>query len=103
MINSFQGGVFDKVRSMFMIMIDSYPFEHELFKQVSQRFPFLRSTTLINSIAQTNKQHSSTLITFPHLEQLDIALAYVDYAEQLLFEKILVYLVCWNYTSVMKH
>jgi hypothetical protein len=77
--NSFQGGVFDKVQSM--IMIDSYPFEHELFKQVSQHFPFLRSITWINSIAQINKQYSSTFITFPHLEQLDIALAHVDYAE----------------------
>jgi hypothetical protein len=61
MSNSFQDGVFGKVRSM--IMIDSYPFENELFKNVSQ--------------------HSSTLITFPHLEQLDITLAYVDYVEQL--------------------
>ncbi len=45
-------------------MIDSYQFENELFKNVSQ--------------------HSSTLITCPHLEQLDITLAYV---EQFLFEK----------------
>jgi hypothetical protein len=87
MMNSFQDGVFNKVRSMIMIMVHSYSCEHDLFKQVSQHFPFLRSLTLINSIAQKNKQHSSTLITFPHLEHLDISLAYVDYAEQFLFEK----------------
>jgi hypothetical protein len=85
MSNYFEGGVFDKVRSM--TMNDSYPFEHELFKKVSQHFPFLRNLTLINSTAQKNKQHSSTFITFPHVEQLDVTFAYVDYAEQFLFEK----------------
>ncbi|CAF3429032.1 unnamed protein product [Rotaria socialis] len=85
MCTDFQGGVFDTVRSM--TMIDSYPFEHELFKRVSQHFPFLRSLTLVNSFTQKNKQHSSTFIIFPHLEELDITLACVDYAEQFLFEK----------------
>ena len=83
--NSFRGGVFDKVRSM--TMFDTYSFEHKLFKKVSQHFPFLRNLILINSIAQKKKQHSSTFITFPHLEELDITLACVDYAEQFLFEK----------------
>jgi len=85
MSNSFQGGVFDKVQSM--IMIDSYSFEHDLFKKISQHFPFLRHLTLINSIEQKNKQHSSTFITFPHLEQLDIMFACIDYAEEFLFQK----------------
>jgi hypothetical protein len=85
MSNSFQGDVFDTVRSM--RMIDSYPFEHELFKKISEHFPFLRNLTVINSTGQKNKQHSSTFITFPHLEELNITIVSVDYAEQFLFEK----------------
>ncbi|CAF3171500.1 unnamed protein product, partial [Rotaria sp. Silwood2] len=83
--NSFQGDIFDKVRSM--KMFDSYPFEHELFKKISQHFPFLQNLTLDNDAGQDNKQHSSTFITFPHLEHLDIMFAHADYAEQFLFEK----------------
>ncbi|CAF1020506.1 unnamed protein product [Rotaria sordida] len=83
--NSFQGGIFDKVRSM--KMIDTYPFEYELFEKISQHFPFLQNLTLDNFDGQKDKQHSSTFITFPHLEQLDITFTHVDYAEQFLFEK----------------
>ncbi|UJR29663.1 hypothetical protein I4U23_017211 [Adineta vaga] len=85
MINSFDDGVFDKVRSI--TMIDSYPFEHDLFKNTFQHFPFVRNITLINSKAQKNKKHPSTLITFPHLEKLDITNAHIDYAEHFLSEK----------------
>ncbi|CAF2916384.1 unnamed protein product [Rotaria sp. Silwood2] len=70
-----------------MKMFDSYPFEHELFKKISQHFPFLRNLTLGNYTGQDNKQHSSTFITFPHLEHLDITFVHADYAEQFLFEK----------------
>ena len=35
--NSFQNGMFDKVRCL--IMNDTYPFEHELFKIISHDFP----------------------------------------------------------------
>ncbi|CAF3908588.1 unnamed protein product [Rotaria sordida] len=83
--NSFQGGLFNKVRSM--KMFDSYPFEHDLFEKISQHFPFLRNLTLDNEAGQDNKQHSSTLITFPYLEHLNIMFADADYGEQFLFEK----------------
>jgi hypothetical protein len=83
--NSFQGGIFDKVRSM--KMIDSYPFEYALFKKISQHFPFLRNLTVDNNTGQDDKQYLSTFITFPYLEHLDIKFAHADYAEQFLFEK----------------
>ena len=82
--DAFEGDVFDKVRSMIMDYIR--PFKHELFEKVSQHFPFLRKLTVVNPIRQKNKQHSSAFVTFPHLEQLDITLADVDYAEQFLFQ-----------------
>jgi hypothetical protein len=83
--NSFQGGIFDKVRSM--KMLDSYPFEYELFKKISQHFPFLRNLSVDNDTGQDDKQHSSPFITFPYLEHLDITFAHADYVEQFLFEK----------------
>ncbi|CAF2520460.1 unnamed protein product [Rotaria sp. Silwood2] len=83
--NSFQGGIFNKVRSL--TMSDTDPFEHEFFEKVYQAFPFLRDLSLQNSKPQKNKQHSSTFITFAHLNELDIRDAHVDYAEQFLFDK----------------
>jgi hypothetical protein len=83
--NSFQGGIFNKVRSL--TMCDTKPFEHEFFQEVCQAFPFLRTLSLQNTKPQKNKQHSSTLITFAHLIKLDIRHAHVDYAEQFLFDK----------------
>jgi len=63
--NSFQDGRFDKVR--WLIMIDTHPFEHEFSKIISQDFLFLRRLCVTNSGPQKNKQHSSTLITFPYV------------------------------------
>jgi hypothetical protein len=83
--NSFQGGMFDKVRRL--IMTDSHPFEHQFFQIISQDFPFLRELYICNDQPQKNKQRSSTLIVFPHIILLHLSVAHVDYAEQFLLEK----------------
>jgi hypothetical protein len=83
--NSFQGDIFDTVRSL--TMNDGRPFEHNLFKLISQCFPLLRALIVVNYQPQKNKQHSPVLITFPHLILLDLVKIHVDYAEQLLCDK----------------
>jgi hypothetical protein len=83
--NSFQGGMFDKVR--YLMMSDTRPFEHQLFKLISQDFPFLKELIICNAQPQKDKQHSSTSIKFPHLILLNLVQAHVDYAEQFLFDK----------------
>ncbi|CAF3609003.1 unnamed protein product [Rotaria sp. Silwood1] len=75
--NSFQGGMFNKVR--YLTMTDGRPFEHELFKIISQDFPFLKTLSICNKEPQKNKQHSSTLITFPHLIALNLTQAHMIY------------------------
>ncbi|CAF3342186.1 unnamed protein product [Rotaria sp. Silwood1] len=83
--NSFQGGMFHKVRQL--TMNDTIPFKHKLFKLISQGFPFLKFLYIINNDPLKDKQHSSTLITFPYLTFLDLTLAHLDYAELFLLEK----------------
>jgi hypothetical protein len=83
--NSFQGGMFHKVRQL--TMNDIISFKHKLFKLISQGFPFLEFLYIINDNPLKDKQHSSTLITFPYLTFLDLKLAHVDYAELFLLEK----------------
>jgi hypothetical protein len=85
MTSGFQGGMFNKVR--WLVMYDIRPFDNELFKIISQDFPFLDSLSIINRVAQKNKQHSSTLITFPHLLELRLTMSHTDYAVQFLFDK----------------
>ncbi|CAF4354442.1 unnamed protein product [Rotaria socialis] len=68
--NCFQGGIFDKVRSL--AMTDQRPFEHELFDKISRDFPFLQELIVLNSKPQKNKQRTSKLITFFHLVELDL-------------------------------
>ncbi|CAF1401937.1 unnamed protein product, partial [Rotaria sp. Silwood1] len=83
--NSFRGGMFNKVR--YLSMTDDRPFEHELFKIISQDFPFLEKLSICNKKPQKNKQHSSTLITFSHLIFLDLKPAHMIYAKQFLLEQ----------------
>jgi hypothetical protein len=83
--NSFQGGMFHKVR--YLSMADNSPFEHKLFKLISQDLPFLEFLYIRNDQPQKDKQHSFTLITFPHLTRLNLPLAHVDYVEQFLLKK----------------
>ncbi|CAF3303217.1 unnamed protein product [Rotaria sp. Silwood2] len=58
MSSCFQGGKFNKVRML--LMLDRRPFEHELFKIISQDFPFLQKLIIWNSEPEQNKQHHSS-------------------------------------------
>ncbi|CAF0767868.1 unnamed protein product [Adineta steineri] len=82
--NSFQGGMFVNVGCL--TMTDSFPFEHEFFKTISVSFPFIKNLTICNLEPQKKKQHSSTLISFPHLNLLNLIDAHDDYAEQFLVD-----------------
>jgi hypothetical protein len=53
--NSFQGGMFDKVR--YLRMDDEHPFEDKLFELISQDFPFLECLHVSNYHPQKDKQH----------------------------------------------
>ncbi|CAF4861052.1 unnamed protein product [Rotaria sp. Silwood2] len=83
--NSFQGGMFLKVRKL--KMSDRIPFEHKLFKLISQDFPFLEFLYVFNNNPQEDKEYSSTLITFPYLTFLDLEWTHVDYTELFLVAK----------------
>ncbi|CAF4944711.1 unnamed protein product [Rotaria sp. Silwood1] len=78
-------GLFNKVR--WLVMLDMRPFENELFQVISQCFPFLQRLSITNLQSQKNNQHSSTFITFPHLFELDLKRAHIDYVVQFLFDK----------------
>ncbi|CAF1288753.1 unnamed protein product [Adineta steineri] len=82
--NSFQGGMFVNVQ--YLAMTDSFPFECEFFKIISDCFPFVKTLTISNLEPQKKKQHSSTLISFPHLNLLNLIDAHDDYAEQFLVD-----------------
>jgi hypothetical protein len=86
MNSCFQGGKFDKVR--FLSMFDERSFEHELFKIISQDFPFLQQLHICNDQPQKNEQHhSSTLITFNHLFELNLFSVHNDYVIQFLSDR----------------
>jgi hypothetical protein len=53
--NSFQGGMFDKVR--YLRMDNEHPFEDKLFELISQDFPFLECLHVSNYHPQKDKQH----------------------------------------------
>lgn len=82
--NSFQGGMFVTVRCL--TMTDTYHFDHHLFQIISNDFLFLQQLIIQNMESQKQKQHSSTLIHFPHLNLLNIVKAHIDYAEQFLID-----------------
>ncbi|CAF1170108.1 unnamed protein product [Adineta steineri] len=82
--NSFQGGMFVNVQRL--TMTDSFSFEHEFFKIISDSFPFLKNLKISNMEPQKKKQHPSTLISFPHLNLLNLIDAHDDYAEQFLVD-----------------
>ncbi len=83
--NSYQGGMFHKVRQL--EMSDRVSFEYKLFEIISHDFPFLEFLTIRNTDQMQEKQHSSTLITFPYLTFLDLRSAHVDYVELFLLRK----------------
>ncbi|CAF1391886.1 unnamed protein product [Adineta ricciae] len=63
--NSFQGGTFNTVQSLFMT--DLNPFEYNFFQIISHSFPYLKSLYITNDQPQKGKQQSKTSITFPCL------------------------------------
>ncbi|CAF1147435.1 unnamed protein product [Rotaria sp. Silwood1] len=73
--NSFQGDIFDTVQCL--AMTDGRPFEHNLFKLISQCFPLLKELRVVNYQPQKNKQHSSILIIFPRLILLNLIEAHL--------------------------
>jgi len=79
----FQGGIFDKVWCVMMTERE-HSFEHKLFQIISHSFPFLQTLIICNYEPQKRKQHSSTIITFPHLLTLDLQRANADYGAQFL-------------------
>jgi hypothetical protein len=83
--HSYQDGMFNYVR--YLSMIDQHPFKNNLFKIISQDFPFLEELFIVNNEAQTKKQELSETITFPHLSRLNIYMSHIDYAEQFLVEQ----------------
>jgi hypothetical protein len=83
--NCFQGGMFHKVRQL--EMDDRISIEYRLFQQIPHDFPFLEFLSIPNSYPMEDKQHSSTLITFPFLTFLDLQYAHVDYVELFLLRK----------------
>ena len=82
--NSFSGGLFKKVR--FLTMNDEHPFENELFQLLSRDMPFLERLEISNDHPQKHKDQSSTILTFPHLERLDVKYAHDDYVELFLLK-----------------
>ncbi|CAF1170067.1 unnamed protein product [Adineta steineri] len=82
--NSFQGGMFVTVRCL--TMTDSFPFEREFFKTISDSFPFIKNLKISNLEPLKKKQHPATVISFPHLNLLNLVNAHDDYAEQFLVD-----------------
>ena len=90
--NNFPGGLFKCVREV--SLFDEHPFEHEFFLRIAQSFPFVKKLTVINQKPQNNKQfrksknenQNLSIIKYPHLTELDLIEAYIDYYEQFLFD-----------------
>ena len=76
--NSFQGGIFHKVRHL--RMSDGRPLEYELIKLLCEDFPVLQFLYLSNNDSPNDKKGSATLITFPYLTYPDLKCAHDDYA-----------------------
>jgi hypothetical protein len=68
-------------------MRDKVSVKYELFKIISHDFPFLEFLTIKIIHQMQEKQHPSTLITFPYLIFLDIEFTHVDYVELFLLRK----------------
>ncbi|CAF4626468.1 unnamed protein product [Rotaria socialis] len=90
--NNFSGGIFQFVRKI--LLFDERPFEHEFFLQISQSFPVLQKLSVVNRTRQNNKllrrskavSRNLLIIEFPHLTELDLAAAHLDYVKQFLFD-----------------
>jgi hypothetical protein len=83
--NSFRGGQFHRVRTLKMSDRSSSP--RQLFRLISQDFPFLQSLSVGNRCPQEVEEDALALITFPYLTSLDLEWAHIHYAEQFLLNK----------------
>jgi hypothetical protein len=83
---SVQRGKFHKVRKL--NMHDTIHYKHNVFKYISEDFPFLEVLWISDSESpKWKQQHLSTLITFPYLTVLDLEYSHVRYAEALLWKR----------------
>ncbi|CAF0921360.1 unnamed protein product [Rotaria sp. Silwood1] len=88
--NNFPGGLFKFVRDV--SLYDERPFEHEFFLRISRSFPYMEKLTLVNRKQQNNKQcrksknQNFSIITYPHLIELDLHKTHKDYHRQFLFD-----------------
>jgi hypothetical protein len=78
--NSFQGGMFHKVRELKICGRD--PLECKLFQIICHDFPFLDVLYISNRYPIKDKKYLSKLITF-----LDLQYTHVDYLELFLLKK----------------
>jgi hypothetical protein len=90
--SNFPGGIFKCVRNV--SLLDERPFEHEFFLRIAQSFPLMGKLTVNNQKRQLNKQFGKSnnenqnlpIIKYPHLEELNLYQACMDYHEQFLVE-----------------
>ncbi|CAF4166176.1 unnamed protein product, partial [Adineta steineri] len=82
---------YDQAKGVVKSHIYSLPYQFESFLHLNSSFqggifPFLKNLKISNMEPQKKKQHPSTLISFPHLNLLNLIDAHNDYAEQFLVD-----------------
>ena len=89
--NSFPGGQFIHVRSLYVVD-GLHPFEHDFSPRISRSFPLLRSLYIVNLVEQKrsesclNDEQTSSIVEYPHLTELDVEDAHINYVEQFLID-----------------
>ncbi|UJR18235.1 hypothetical protein I4U23_005135 [Adineta vaga] len=82
-----------QLKSFRFIANDYVPWEKNFLKKIAQCFPFIETLLIVNSKPQENKSQLSKeaekleLTTFTRLFELRVALAHMNYVEQLLFNR----------------
>ncbi|CAF4185607.1 unnamed protein product, partial [Adineta steineri] len=82
---------FEEAKAIVKSHIYSLPYQFESFLHLNNSFkggmfPLVKTLTISNLEPQKKKQHSSTLISFPHLNLLNLVDAHDDYAQQFLVD-----------------
>ncbi|CAF4143677.1 unnamed protein product [Adineta steineri] len=82
---------YDQAKGVVKSHIYSLPYQFESFLHLNNSFqggifPFLKNLKISNMEPQKKKQHPSTLISFPHLNLLNLIDAHDDYAQQFLVD-----------------
>ena len=89
--NSLPEGLFAHVRNV--ELYDERPFEHSFFLRLAQAFPSMKTLSIINLAAQTEKQGQQScdehgdvpLIRYPSLQGINFLDVHDDYVEQFFF------------------